>query len=122
MEKILSYKDVEFIIFNNQQLQEKLPRFKNLFQSYSITRNHPTFKHFSARIVFEFMNMIEPSEVQVVSDFLDEQVRFDKFSFNLTSNITSNVDELEFSLGATKGFIEMVAYRNKDEVKITCWR
>jgi hypothetical protein len=68
------------------------------------------------------MNMIEESEIHDISDFLGEKVRFDKFSFNLTTNFASNIDELEFELGATNGFIEMVAYRNKDEVKVTCWR
>jgi hypothetical protein len=122
MEKILNFKDVEEIIFSHPIIQENLSKYKSFFDSYKFAKINPSFKMMAIRSVFGFMESITENEIKLISDILGYKISINKMNIDSIKNINCNINEIPNYLGDAYNYSEICVYRNKNEVKILCWR
>ena len=122
MEKIISYKDIEDTIFSNPIIHKDLPQYKNLFDSYALSRMSPSLRNLGQRSILLFMNSVTIEECKIISKILGYQIKIKKMEFDLIKDIVGDTNNIEFGLNQIDDYNELVVYRKKDEVKVLCWK
>lgn len=122
MQKIISYKEVEDLIFNNQQIHKLLPHHKSLFDSYILSKISPTLANLGQRSVLKFMENVTKDDCNAISDILGYNINILPLDTNLVKNIICDIENIEFNLSDVSNYAEIVAYRKGNEVKILCWK
>lgn len=122
MAKIISYKDVKDIIFENQLVKNSLPHYKSLFDSYFLSKISPELRNLGQRSILKFIDQVTEEDCDKISDILGYTIYIPKMDTNFCKNIKASIEDLEFYLEDVSNYKEMAIYRKGDEVKILCWK
>ena len=96
MAKIISYKEVQDIIFENQIIRNNLPQYKSLFDSYFLSKISPELRNLGQRSILKFIDQVTKEDCDKISDILGYTIYIPKLDTNLVKNITANIEDLEF--------------------------
>lgn len=123
MEKILTYKDVEDILFNNLIIQREFPKYKTFFDSYMLANMTPGLKNLAIRSVFGLMESFTTEEQEKLSKILGYKIKVYPFCTDNFREINCNIENIEFAMSRDYNFTDFCLTRNnQNEVKILCWR
>ena len=122
MVKNLSIKELEILVFNNKIIQSKLPKYKFLYDSYTMSLINPSMKNLGIRAIIEFANYANKNDLQIISEELGYEISLEKVYNSKVNYFEVSCDALELSLNLDEIYNEHIIYRNKDKVKVLQWR
>jgi hypothetical protein len=122
MPKNLSIKELEDFVFTNKIIQSKLPKYKFLFDSYTMSKSAPGLRDLGLRALIEFCNLVTEEDINIIASHLGYDVSIQKVYNSKVVYFNTTVDALELVLKDAELFQEIALYRNKDKVKVTLWR
>lgn len=120
---IITYQNVEELVFYDKELHKRLPEFKKHWQGWALTKQQGHLKFICQRIMLDFLNEIEDKHIQVLSEYFKTEVIVKKIDTNVIHNYICNIDEAEDFLNSLSvlkyGF---VVYRDENQLYISTWR
>lgn len=122
MAKNLSIKEVEDFVFSNKIIQSKLEKYKFLFQTYNMAMSVPFLASLKTRTVLEFMDLLQPEDIKVISEVLQQEVSITKPSFAKVKSFGCYTDNLEFFVDDVSNYTDICLSRKGDKIKVLLWR
>jgi hypothetical protein len=111
------------IVFRDKKLQARLPEFRHLFDQWNLSLMTPGLRSLGQRSVLDFLQGIDESHRQVISDYLGEVTDVDKNLF------PHSVRRLEFHVGTAEHDLNKInpggnvsTYREGDRLYVCFWR
>lgn len=111
---VINLSNVEDIIFYNTEIKNKLPKYKNFFDSWELSQRVSGLRQLKTTTLLDFLNSISSDEIEEV---LQTQVIIESINTKIVENSEYCLDDIELNW-----YGEFCLYRNSDKVYITCWR
>ena len=118
---IISYKNIENLIFYDKKVQQILPEMSSIFCKWTLgirTGINSMVKD----ALLEFLNTITTEQIEKLSQYLKSPIIIQKTESHIVKNIQSNITNLECNLNDISEEWNIVATRSDDLIYISCWR
>lgn len=122
MKTILNAKNIEDIVFKNNELKSKLKKYAHIFSNWHMASTHPTLRYIKNESVYSLLKLLDKKDLEIIKDTTGLDIDLDPNIYKSVVNITSSLNELEFELPADLNFIDLSVYRKQDELKVTLWK
>ena len=118
----LNLQNVEELIFYDKKLQQLLPEFKNLFDSWTLAIRVPTLRSLGKRAVSDFLSGLLSEHINIIEKYLETNVVVDKLNYRIVKNYSFSLEKLEAELNIIETFPNLSITRNGEQVYISFWR
>lgn len=120
---VIGIKNVEELVFFNNELRKNLPEFQKLFQQWAIGKYKPNLRFLSNKSLMAFLEKLENKHIKILEDHFGTQVKINKIDYHIVRHIKSKTTELENTLCNMEGFTNnFCVSRGKDQVYLSFWR
>jgi len=120
---IITYQNVEDLVFHDKELQKKLPDFEKHWKGWAFMRQQAHLRYILQRIMLDFINEIKDEHIQVIKQHFGTDVIVKKVDYNTIHNYSCEIDEAENLLNSLSvlkyGF---VVHREDNQLYISFWR
>jgi len=118
----LNINNIEEIVFTDKKVRELFPSYKYLFDSFDLSKVSPALKQLGVRCFNDFLKKVTKEEIKNLENYLNDSVEVELLNLDLTKNINSNIDEIEFELPNNYNNIDLTIYRKGKDIKVTLWK
>jgi len=115
---ILNLQNIENLIFYNDKMQSLLPEYKHLFDSWKLSTKHPFLRNLGKRSIVDFMNSLTESNIAILSKYFGDTIKIEDIDYHIVKHTAQSINELHLE----DTFLNVVLYRNKDQLYISSWR
>ena len=117
---VISFKNVEKLIFQNKEIFEILPEMKPLLNKwkFGVRKN---IQFLIKKSLIEFLNTITQEQIIKLQNFLNQPITIEKLDNSLVKNINCNLEDLENRIVEFDHY-QLCLYREKDLIFIMGWR
>ena len=121
--KIITFQNVEKLVFLDSKLRNLLPDFKNTFNSWGLAIQAPELRGLAQKMLIDFVNKVEDKHLEVISNYFNEEVEVEKIDPNVAKHLEVSIHEAENYLNSNPFVKEaMFAYREGNQLYISVWR
>jgi hypothetical protein len=122
MEITLGFENIEEIIFKNKDLYKHLDHYKEIFIDYKIGIINPTFKPLMKSAVTRLCMALNENDLKIIENVLNCKVNFSMEFKKRFIHINSCLNNLENDLPEAYNFVDISAFRDEDNIKVTIWK
>lgn len=120
---IITFQNVEKVVFQNYKLKEKLPDYNNLFRTYAFASQHSDLRPISQKSLIDFVNSFKEEHLHILKEHFQEEVEVKKVDLNVAHHYEFQIDEMEKELNKMHILKDFYfAYREGDKVYLSVWR
>lgn len=122
MKTILNAKNVEDIVFKDNQLKSKLTKHSHIFANWHLAYSHPSLRYIKGESVYNLLKSLDSNDLSIIKDHTGFDIELDQNIYKRIVNINSSLDNLEFNLPLDFNYVDFCIYRKKNEVNVTLWK
>lgn len=122
MKTILNLKNIEDIVFKNNQLKSKLQKHSNIFSNWHLAYSHQSLRYIRNESLYALLRSLDTSDLAIIKEYTGLDIELDINIYKTVVNINSNLDYLEFELPLDFNYVDLCVYRKKNEVSVTLWK
>jgi hypothetical protein len=119
---LLDLKNVQETVFEDHTLRKKLPDFRSLFDSWTLSRQIPALRQLGKRSILDFMELVESEHIKIISEHVGMPVFLDHIDYHIVKEVVSTTNDLENVLNEVEGYENFSVSRSDNEVILTFWR
>jgi hypothetical protein len=117
----INLKNIEELIFYNQEVQNLLPEYKHLFDQWKISQRTLGLKSLSQKSICDLLNSLNEKEIIVLQKHFNDIIIVEKINHKLVDNFNGTIGQ-ENNLCQFVGHKDFCITMNKDRFNITFWR
>lgn len=120
----INFLNIEQFLFLDKNAQDKLPEFRNDFESWKISQMAPGLRQLGQKSLMNVLNGMNEEHLKKLSDYFGKQVFIGKLNASIVEHYNMNVENNKESEELCKysEFREFCITRKKNEIKATFWR
>jgi hypothetical protein len=122
MEKNLSIKQLEDFVFSNKIIQNSLPKYKSLFDGWTIAQSSPSLRSLATRCLLDFVELVNEDDIKTIENILGFKINLPKFNHSNVKYFTTDIEKLENLIPNVSNYLETVLYRKGKEIRVLVWR
>lgn len=122
MVKNLSIKDLEKFVFTNKIIHSKLPKYKFLFDGWTIAQASPSLRPVATRCILDFCSLLTEEDKKIIEEELNIPVNIASIKHSSVKYYTTDIDKLEFYIEDASNYAETILFRKGREIKVLSWR
>ena len=122
MVKNLSIKDLEKFVFTNKIIQSKLPKYKFLFDGWTVAQASPSLRSVATRCILDFCSLLTEEEKKILEIELGMPINIATIKHSSVKYFTTDIDKLELYIEDASNYAETVLFRKGKEIKVLSWR
>jgi signal transduction protein with GAF and PtsI domain len=111
--------NIENIIFENKTIRDSLPRHKQYFDSWQLSKSIPFMRALGTRSILQFIDQVTDEDKKIISDILKTEVYFLEIDLTKILSYTGTTENIEFELPLHKNINEIAITRSGDKVGVT---
>jgi hypothetical protein len=116
----INFITVQKLIFTDQEVQKKLPEFKNLFQQWKLGLFAPSLRPKAQKALLDLLNQLGDKHIHILEAHFNEPVKVEKLDYTLVKSYTMNLSETQIENLGIEG--ELFLHRNANQLYIGSWR
>ncbi len=118
----LNFQNVEEIVFKDKNVQNILPEFKHLFDSWTLSIRITALRNLGKRSLLDFLNSLSAKHLQVLSNYFKQDVKVERLDYNIVRNINTTLDGAVEELSKYEGFLDLAISRKDNQLYICMWK
>lgn len=118
----LNFQNVEELIFYDKNAQKLMPEFKNLFDSWAITKQSPSLRTLGIKIISDFLDSLKQIHIVALSEYFGNDVKIDKMDYSIVKNYDWELEQAEIELNKITTFSNLLIYREDKHIFVSFWR
>lgn len=123
MTKIITFQNVEKLVFMDSELKKLLPNFKTAFNNWALAQKESGLRPLAQKMLLDFVNEISQTDISILSDYFHEEVKVEKIDANVVNNMEISIYDAESYLNSQTILKEaLLAYREDEQLYISMWR
>ncbi len=123
MTKIITFQNVEKLVFIDSELRKLLPNFKTTFYNWAIAQKESGLRPMAQKMLIDFVNKISKEDISILSDYFHEEVKVEKIDANVVNHMEMSIYNAENYLNSQTILKEaLLAYREDEQLYISVWR
>lgn len=122
MKTILNLKNIEDIVFKDNQLKSKLSKHSGIFNNWHLAYSHPSLRYIRSESACALLKSLDTNDLDIIKNHTGLDIELDTNIYKTVLNIDSNLDFLEFYLPLDFNYVDLCLYRKKNEVNVTLWK
>jgi hypothetical protein len=126
MSIVITYQNIEELIFCDEELQNKLPEFKGYFNTWMFAVKQPSLKMTAQKSLIEVLRRLHNEKcVKILKEhFATEDVVIEQIDSGIVYNLSFPLNEAENLLNAMPTVLKesYFIYRDDDTLYISLWR
>jgi phosphopantetheinyl transferase (holo-ACP synthase) len=123
MTKIITFQNVEKLVFMDSELKKLLPNFKTIFYNWAIAQKESSLKPMAQKMLIDFVNKVSKEDISVLSDYFHEEVKVEKIDANVVNHMEISIYDAENYLNSQTILKEaLLAYREGEQLYLSVWR
>lgn len=111
--------NIETIIFNNEEIKNRLLHHKEIFDSWKFSKTFTNFEALRMRSLMKLIHSISDTDVEQISEILNDEVEFLTLYLDEWTHGQAECENLEFSLPLNKNIYDIAITRYDEQVKFT---
>lgn len=111
----INFLNVEKLIFENPEIREKLPEFKDIFQQWKLGKMIPALKPTAQKAVLDFLNNVDP---ETLKKCFKEEITIQRLDYTIVKNKVVSIDDVD--LEGMDG--ELFISRSGDRLYLGSWK
>lgn len=115
----INLKNIEEIIFFNEEIHKILPEFSVQFGQWKIGKRVPPLADLGRNSVIEVLNLLDQNHIEILENYFETDIIIDKLSSNIIKNHSIELDENLCGFYEYKSFC---VFRGKENIELTFWR
>jgi hypothetical protein len=122
MPKILNFKNVEDLVFQNKQIKDALPHLNHIFENWLFGYQFIAAKFVRKQAVYDLLRYLSADDLKIISNILKEELVLSSDISRTIINIQSNICSLEKDLPFDFNYIDLSIYRKGEDIGVTLWK
>lgn len=119
---IINLQNVEEIIFYNKAVQQILPEFYNIFQSWSLGKRLSALKNLSNKAVYDFFEKINDEHIVRLEKHFGVGVKIVETDTHLVKSFDFSLNFSECELDANDFYENWFIWRDSENLYVSSWR
>lgn len=120
---VINLQNVEELIFFDKRVRKLLPELSNYFSQWELANYSPGLRTLGRRTLMEFLNALDDSHIQILSDYFKEPVTLMKLDHHIVQNDVYSIDDLEDGVNSIDIWVgNLAVYRDAEHCYISRWR
>ena len=115
----LNLQNVEELVFYDKKIQQLLPEFKNLFNSWALAVQS-SLRGIAKKSISDFLNQLTPEHIKILENYFSANLEIDKLDYRIVRNYSFPLDEI--NLDNVDTFSNVFLSRDDKQVHISFWR
>jgi hypothetical protein len=117
----LNPNNIEELLFYNKDIRKLLPKYKHLFDQWSLAQQVPSLRSLGRRSSLELLNSLNEEDLNILEKYFNDGIDLVKLNHHLVKNYKIPLNEVEESLCELEG-LNITTYRDADYLYICSWR
>ena len=124
MSIVITYKNIEQLVFYDKELQNKLSEFKGLFSTWAFASKQPSLKLTAQKSLMELLRQLDDEHIKIIADHYKTDVKVEKIDLGVVHNFSLPIDEAENLLNGLPSILKesYFVYRDEKTLYISFWR
>lgn len=121
---VINFSNIEELVFQDPQLQRKLPRLFNYFEQWKLGIRVPYLRDISKQAILDLLNGLTEDDQVIIEEHLKDRVVIEKLHYNVVLNLTIPIEENQIcsKFCEIKGFNYYDISRDDEFLYVTFWR
>lgn len=118
----INLQNVEELVFYNKGVQQALPEFYNIFQTWSLGKRVSALRNMCRKAVFDFFEKLTDEHVVKLEEHFGTAVKVVKTDPHLVRNVEFDLDCAQCELNEFDLYENWFVWRDADKIYVTSWR
>lgn len=122
MSIVITYQNIEQLIFCNKELQDKLPEFKGLFNTWTFASKQSSLKLTAQKALLELLRKLGERHITVLKEHFGTEVSVEHMG--VVYNFRLPLEEAETLLNTMPTVLKesYFVYRDESTLYVSMWR
>lgn len=118
----INFSNIQQLIFQDSELQSKLPEFKDLFQQWKLGQFVPSLRPMAQKALLDLLNQLGCEQIHILELYFKTSITIEKLNHTLFDNYVLPLSEADEQIGDLGIEGEMFLHRDENHVYIGVWR
>lgn len=118
----IDFSNIRQLIFQDAELQLKLPEFKDLFQQWKLGQFVPSLRPMAQKALLDLLNQLGYEQIRTLESYFKTSITIEKLNYTLFDSYKMSLSEADEQIKNMDINGEMFLHRDANHVYIGVWR
>jgi hypothetical protein len=118
----INFTTVQKLIFEDEEVQKKLPEFKDLFQQWKLGTLVPSLRPMAQKSLLDLLNQLGDENIRTLEQHFGTTIKLERLDYTLVKSHTVKLSEVQNRIEQLGVEGELFLYRDANHLYIGTWK